>query len=177
MPTVETASTPYCSASILVQLIDPDILGDYLSSNGQRLTKAEVVASTTLNNMLLEASGMIEAASLKGNRYKPADLALLTGASKSFLEGIVAGLVLFIMGRRKSLMGSKDSLQNLSLYTQFSLEQLEMIAKGDRIFSFTETAEAGLVENNTMTASEIERRDTMVVQAAAFFGTRGNELR
>lgn len=136
--TPSSGSTPYASASDFSERYDIRTIGDLLSDLGVRLPAGQVLTSSRLTYLLMQASGQVESAAMAGKRYTTEDLAALTGNSKEYLKGIVCDLVIWIlMGRRPTREGGVPEI------VKGALEALELIRHGHRIFAFTETQDAG----------------------------------
>lgn len=175
MSTPTSTTTPYCTPAQLIERCDVRTLGDWLSDETppRRFTSAEVLASTALANILLEASGELESGVLMGERYTVEDLQALQAydsASQQLLIGIVAGLAFGKVWYRRP----RTDDQKFPTMAQWAQGLLEQLSKGARIFGFVEVAEAGRMEHGRITAAEITDRDLLVVQADRYFGRRGD---
>src|SRR5262252_940921 len=91
----------YCTPQQMVNRYDVRTIGQYLSDDGVKLTPDEVKASPILEELLMEASGELEGALLRGGRYTPADLGALTGNGLEMLAGLVAGYCMFLVWDRR----------------------------------------------------------------------------
>jgi hypothetical protein len=58
-----------------------------------------------------------------------------------------------------------------------SLQWLDDLADGKRIFAFIQTERAGVIERVEATVEDVERRNGAVVQARPFYGQRSDETR
>ena len=136
--TPSSGSAPYATASDFAERYDIRTIGDLLSDLGARLPSGQVLTSSRLTYLLMQASGQVEAAAMAGKRYTTDDLAALTGNSKEYLKGIVCDLVIWILlGRRPTREGGVPEI------VKGALEALELIRHGQRIFGFTEVQDAG----------------------------------
>lgn len=166
--TVLTSATSYLPASEVAVRHDVRILGDLLGDLGARLDAAAVAASANLAAILLDASGIVESACLRGGRYTPVDLQALTGAGLRFLYRLMDGLVFSMCWERRY------PEKELPAWCEFSLKALEMLEAGERIFSFQETADAGRTTHEVENEDDVVNRNGITYQADRFFGRRSN---
>jgi hypothetical protein len=163
---------PYCEAAHFVERYDIRTVGDWLSDETppRRLTPTEVLNSTVLATLLLEASGEIESACLMGERYTVDNLLSLTGGSAELLCGLVGGLTLGkLWGRRP-----RTDSQPFPTAARWAQDYLQRLATGERIFGLVEVTEAGRMDHDRETASVIRDRSLTVVEAARYFGRRAD---
>lgn len=118
---------------------DVRTLGDLLSDTGTRLTSSQVQSSTVLDTLLLQASGEVETACIAGERYLPADLDALEGASLEKLKGLVCGLTMgYLIDRRPNVITTEPK------QVSKAFELLNQLREGERIFSLDGAAAAGM---------------------------------
>jgi hypothetical protein len=130
-------------------------------------SKSAVIADTTkLPSWLLDASGMVEMAALKGNRYAVADLQALTGASATKLQAMVAQLAFLTGTLAKNPLTDVDTLAAV----RPAMALLDQLADGERIFGLQEVADAGVAETVEVWTSPPPYRVSQ--QACRFFGFR-----
>lgn len=142
-----TASQPYVTAAVLFQMHDwqqcADLLrvGDNPRPSYCRMLDATSIEGAKLLQIGLSAAGEIEGACLVGNRYLPTDLQALTGAGLGVLQKLNADLwFYFLMESRQP--GSADP-ERVPGFKR-ALEKLDLLEKGERLFSFAESGSAGL---------------------------------
>jgi len=92
MPTPVSTGTPYCTGAQFIVCYDVRWIGDRLQDLGITVTPANVPTDPTVNFFLLSASGDIEAALYPAQKWQPADLQALTGASQASLIQLCADL-------------------------------------------------------------------------------------
>jgi hypothetical protein len=163
--TVLTSATTYCAADVFIETHDARKVGDLLLDNGTR--DADPESSTIVARALLWASGMVETACLKGARYTPTDLAALTGAGQSVLETLVADLAFWFLCKRRHKVAVKAKE---IAGVEEAFEMLQWLAEGERIFSFQETADAGLPATETETPDQKDDRFGVATIAERYFG-------
>jgi hypothetical protein len=145
-------------------------VADFLSDVGTR-DVAGAAGSTVLATLLKQASGEVEAACLKGNRYRVADLQALTGNSLEMLRGLVAALALGLLVRRRP-----DLRRGPFPQAEEARQELGRLAAGEAIFGLQEVADAGEASHEAEDAADVEARNLSSYQARRFFGRRGNRL-
>jgi hypothetical protein len=145
--TVLTSATTYCAADVFIETHDARKVGDLLLDNGTR--DADPESSTIVARALLWASGMVETACLKGARYTPTDLAFW-----------------FLCKRRHKVAVKAKEIAGV----EEAFEMLQWLAEGERIFSFQETADAGLPATETETPDQKDDRFGVATIAERYFG-------
>lgn len=140
------------------------------NSNGGAVNVATVAALPIVQKNLNRASGQLEAACLRGGRYQAADLLALNGTvGQDFRDGIIAGLA------KGHFMEILPAAMPLLTETLQSLDWLEQLASGERIFAFAEAQDAGLPSDETDTPETVYRRRGVVTSARRYFGRRNNQ--
>jgi len=99
---------------------------------------SSVPSDANLAQLLLAASGTIEAALFRGNKYTPTDLANLTGSSVVYLQKLTADLVVADLLSRRN-----PGTDSLPLACKQALRALEALEDGVWIFGIQERANAG----------------------------------
>jgi hypothetical protein len=175
-----TASTPYLTATRLLDYIDEEIVKDLLrTGDAPRPTRLAVLDSTTVEGarllrILLAVSGRIEGECLVGNRYRPVDLAALTGAGLARLEDIHARLVhLALAGGKQPNAASVRNVPG----AEDALKALELLRGGQAIFSLTEAGDAGLPATTTPDANLFMDGNGAIPAASRLFGSHGRPRR
>lgn len=159
------------------------------------LDDADTDAGATVLEHLLAASGLVESACLRGERYDVFNLidwenietedeetfetflgravtdtekaTGLQGSSRSLLKRIVCGLALGTLSRFKSRTTTQLPEEGAAY------EMLDALADGKRIFSITEAGAAGKPDYVEMAAAGTdEEEDRISVQASRMFGSR-----
>lgn len=166
-----TSSTTYLGVSEFLKRADARTVGDLVSDDGTRVASSSLSGNANLAAALLDASGEVEAAAMKGARYTPADLAALTGAGQARLYRLVTRLTLVYLYERRP-----DGREKPSGLLDDVTRQLQELRDGVMIFGTTETADAQVMEATTETAQDVVNRDGTVFQAGRYFGRRGNRF-
>ena len=170
MTTPISTSIPYCTAAELREGRDFRQLGDLVSDDGTRETTAATFdASTKVARCLMIASGMIESACLKGNKYSVQDLQGLSGASKYMLSDLCCELAWWKLVMRRM------SRRELPPETLWALSVLDDLESGKKVFGLQEQADAGNPSNGIMTSSDWDYLNLASNQARRYFGSRARE--
>lgn len=170
--TVDSQSSSYLSATECLKRVDWRVFADLCSDDGTRLfDQATVAGSVNFLALLDDASGMVEQACFVAKAYTHDDLTALVAAAsvgRAALYRLIARLAVVLAYERRP-----DLKREVPATYQTALDDLQMLREGARIFSFTETQEAGLTESHVETPAEVVERGGTVVLAERFFGTRG----
>jgi hypothetical protein len=166
--TPNSSAVSYLSAADMLNRADARLVGDLVSMNGVRVQLPALLTNPVLLAALADASGEVEAAVLRGNRYQPADLLALTGVGQTRLYRLVKDLAMLLLFHLRDDVGPVPPK-----YTS-ALEELEKLACGERIFSFVESQNAGLMQHAKETWSDRRARNLLSYQARRFFGPRGH---
>src|SRR5688572_11874066 len=168
-----SGASAYCTIGEFLDRYDRRIIADWLSDTGVKLTTDALNSSTRLTEILQDASGLVESACLVGEKYRPEDLAALTGNSKRFLMRLVADLAIgMIRGRR-----GYNEEEGVMPQHKAALEMLENIRNGERIFGLAEVMTAGNPTSEFITEQDLEQTNLSTFQARRFFGVRNNRTR
>lgn len=170
--------TPYCNAAECLTFVDWRLVGDLCSDDDTRVPLADLKgtaptygdADVNLYAALLAASGELEASCLVGRRYAPSDLSALTGASAQYLKKIVAYLALGGLRHRRGIFDDSEHPQ-----VKEAREAVQKLEDGNDIFSFAETAQAGLPKSVFRNFDDDRRLNLMSSIARRVFGTRSNQ--
>ncbi len=167
--TVNTSAASYLTAAEFLKRADLRTVGDLCSDTGTRITAAALLTNDNLTAALLDASGILEQAMLRGQLYQPVDLAALTGAGQAALFRLLTRLTTCLLFERRPDLELKQPW----LWEAVE-EQLQKLREGERIFSFLETQAAGILNDVTETATDVQARDGITYQMKRYFGRRGN---
>lgn len=169
--TVITSATTYCPVSEFLKRVDARVVGDLVSDSGERVASGSLASDANLAAILLDASGMVEAACLVSGRYTPTDLASLTGASLRFLYRLVSDLTLGMLVQRRP-----DRKYPIPPQYELAMKWLDRLESGERIFGFQEQMDAGVVDHTVETADIVNDRQMTTTHAQRFFSTRTNRM-
>lgn len=169
-----SGSAAYCTAAQFTTRCDWRTAARLLSDTTTPLaSKAAVEADATLATLLMEASGEVEMACARAGRYTAPDLAALAGTNAGEkLARLVADLALWALYDRRP-----DKKGEMPVRCQAAQDLLARVEHGDRIFPFQETADAGVMDDLDIDATDVINGDGVVIQASRFFGIRANQVR
>jgi hypothetical protein len=156
--TPKSACQPFALAADLFVYHTPEEIGDFVR-DGQESRPASAVMSDPTSQYgsivykhLMLATGRILAEAQVGKRYQPCDIINLvqtTGNQGFIVSGgqlaiqMTCDIAFFTLACRKRPMGA--NLENIPGVKQ-TFDLLKLLAKGEAIFSFEESAQAGLPE-------------------------------
>lgn len=172
--TPQSSSTSYLSAAEFLKRVDVRTVGDLCSDSNTRLTPTQLLTDDNLAAALLDASGELESAVFVGKKYQPADLAVMVAtpsAGQAKIYRLLTAIAkVFLVERRVGVNVPEEFLAG----SERAQAQLRALAEGTEIFSFTEAAEAGVIDLEPVTPAEVLTRFDVVVQTERFFGIRSN---
>jgi hypothetical protein len=180
MLTVNSNSAPLIPAVQFLNRCDWRTVGQLLSDSDDpidfiTLTTAGTPENALLVQHLLGATGELEAACTKGERYQPTDLANLVAsqtASASYLFDVLTWLTLPRIYRRRP-----DLLERLETEILRGADVLERLETGEYVFGFVESQVAGVLSFQSETPRQVYRRDGLEVQADRLYGRRADRNR
>ena len=128
----------YASITDLITRRDKRLIGELMGDMNDTPTDAELLASTTLEALLVDASGQVESAMLSGKRYEPADLESLTGNSLGFLKKIVCTIAMADLYERRP----GYHMEQAKAYTELAQAYLKSLRNGENLFNLDSHASA-----------------------------------
>lgn len=170
-----TSATAYATARQLTTLVDWRVIADCVSDTPGRVSRRAVrdathPAGAVVAQLLLQATGQVLTVSQAGGKYKPDDLAALTGAGQASLVGLVCGVALLLsVGRRSA---TADVTKRVPLAAE-AKETLQALRKGEAVFGLSEPTEAAGMEATEL-YSDQQIGGRIVTKARRFFGYRGD---
>jgi len=154
--TPKAACKPFALAADLFTYHSPDEIADFVRDGSDPRPTVAQMSNTSnaygiiIYRQLMRATGRILAEAQVGKRYQPCDIINLvatTGDSGFIVSGgelaiqMCCDLAYYTLASRKRPMAA--NVDNLPGVKQ-TLELLDKLAKGEAIFSFEESADAGL---------------------------------
>jgi len=187
MATINSSTVSYAQPSDLFLFYDLRTVADLASDTGTRIggspnpNPTTLAANTNVLAALWLASGWLEAACLRSNRYFPADLlALATVApqvgqpfgnvSQMLLKRIVCAIAMGEMWKRRPRTSKAPEF-----YVE-SMKMLEDLANGERLFSFEENEVASIPSAYVEQPADVWQRGLVAQQACRYFGATGDVL-
>lgn len=167
-----TALGSYATPSDLVKTHDRHDIGAYASDEGTELTLAQILApDPVVVSALLRASGDVERACLAGGRYTTTDLAVLTGAAKATLVGLVCDLAYYRLAKRRLPDATK-----VAGYEE-AQQMLKDLREGVAVFGISNVIEAGTVSSIDLMTDSKGREKRVTEMARRLFGQRMDNSR
>ena len=120
----------------------------------------------------MTATGVFESAVMMGAKYSNLDLQLLlitTCGSQAMMFDIISDLAWMGLFKRRPNMSAIPPAS-----VKQSMEWLEMLAQGKRIFAFQQTQDATYMEGSDASVYDIDARNSVVDQAEALYGRRAD---
>lgn len=167
--TLASSTTPLCPVSEFLKRVDKaavallasDTVGVPVPS-GQLPTDPNVLAALT------DGSGLFESAVMMGGNYTAADLQTLlttTCSAQGMMFRIISDLAwAYLFDRRPNMNVPTPPSMNRSL------EWMELLSQGKRIFAFVEAQEATVMSVITATDDDEEERNGLVQKGRDYFG-------
>lgn len=170
-PITNTAS--YLPVAEFLKRADARVVAQLCSDTGKPVAISDLASDPNLAAALLSASGMFEAAVFQGERYSMLDFQALPNpsASLSLLYTLLTNVTMTLLFERRP-EATKDSAVMLRAEAW-----LKALANGEKIFSFKETADAGLLKADRETPYDVARRDGVTYITRFGFGRRANRWR
>lgn len=139
----------YASTTDFAKRYDSRVVGKLLSDDGTPVSP--ITSSTTLASLLDEASGLIEAACLAGERYTTDDLEGLEDNSLETLKGLTCGLAFWLLLQRRG-----QPIKNYPA-VDMQLTLLDQLRNGARVFNVAAVLDAGHGKTEVQTINETLR--------------------
>ncbi len=172
MPQTPISNTvPLASPQALTGAYDVRVLGDLLLDNNTRDPVSAILTDPNVAQALIAATGLIESACNKSDRYQPTDLAAIV-AQNGGVAGSAAFLVALCCHLAFGLLWSRrHPMDALPAMTSWAYLQLEELSQGKTLLSTNEALSADLasIQYDAVPA----QRNGVVQQTSAFFGRRG----
>ena len=168
MSSPNSAGAPYASVQDWQNIKDVRFLEQIASDADAPVTAANLPSNPRLNQLLMIASGQVEASCAVGQRYQPQDLQDLTGASQQFLVWLVIELATGLAFLARPSFGPPPAT------FQVAQNLLHELSTGALVFGLTEIMKAGSTEVYVDSAADINALDLPTVQAQNLFGIRAN---
>jgi len=127
----------------MVARFDSRLLGDLVADDENRVAEASLTGNAKIGAALDDASGMLEAALMQGDRYTTDDLTALTGNSLAYLKRIVCDIAIYLLEDRRRY--NQDDQARAKAFEKAE-EHLELLRKGSHIFNIQETKDAGVID-------------------------------
>jgi len=167
-PITNTGS--YLPVSEFLNRCDVSLAGDLCSDGPDRVPVGSLATDPKLAAALLDACGDLESAVFVSNRYSVADLLAIPSGTpaEGKLYSILTDLTMRALFRRKPEIVDEFKV------VERAEKALNDLKEGKIIFSFAESAEAGLLEPQHVSPEDVTRERTVSVIMEDYFGRRAN---
>ncbi len=174
--TPNSSLVPYASAADLLSRQDVGLVGQLCVDNGQVATAADIIDPLTVGGFnvltaLLDASGEVEYAATRGERYQPSDLQQLTGASLGFLKRVTCDIAMMNLYDRRD---GQNPPQNVLEKYKRAQEFLQQLVSGERVFGDLENQSAGPPKQAFFTSQDLIANRLASATWPRMFGRRLN---
>lgn len=173
--TVASSSTLFCPVSEFLNRCDTRTVEQLASDDDTPVASAALATNGKVLAAIGDACGYVESAAYVGGKYAAADLEALSSTdchARKLLYRIVSDLAQMLMLERRpdlNLLPTEGMKR--------SLDWIEQLWDGKRIFPFAEAALSGRLELDTETEAIVAERGLSTYTARRFFGTRNNRWR
>lgn len=162
--TIDSGASAYASPDDLFARFDLRVIADWVSVDGRRyagasngtVTAATLAANTKVTTPLKTASGYVESIAAQGGKYTAGDLAALSASSTNGSE-LLKDIVCAIAMRKIGLHRVTQDPAIMSAIGE-AQEWLDLLARGQAIFPFTQTQDASVIEGHQVTPAEADSR-------------------
>lgn len=165
---LSVASPGYLSVANFLLRCDQRPVADLVSDDGSPVDTTSLSSNDKLIAALLDASGLVESAAMRGARYAPADLSALTGVAQGRLFRLITEIAVRYLYERRPDKGPAPEM------SKTAMEELELLRQGEMIFGTVETAGAQTQHHEVETSVRVESRDGTTYQGRRYFGRRTN---
>jgi len=177
MPQTLASSTALlCPVSEFLKRVDVSAVGKLASDMATPIAPAALATNANVLAALQDAGGLFESACSVGGRYSQQDIAVILAAPTTAACGMMWRIITDI-----AWAGLFERRPNKDVPTPPSLERslqwLDMLADGRRIFPFLQSEHAGVMQVVESSVDDVETRNGAVYQARAFYGTRSDRDR
>jgi hypothetical protein len=182
--TPNSSPVTYCPVAEFLKRVDLRTVGDWASDTGARIPAVSLPTNANVLAALLDASGMVESAVIKSERYQPSDILRLIGldpagnplvgftptAGTAYVYHLVTRIAEGLLWRRR------PDISPFPPTFDWAMEELEALKLGGKILPFVETQEAGVPGHHVELETDVLARNLVITQARRFFGARGCDL-
>ena len=177
--TPESTNVPYITPADFLARKDANSISQYVCDTPNTPIPSSqlptiLYTNTNLLVALNSACGELESACLRGQAYAVSDLQSLQGASLDYMKTILSDIATYrIMTRR---LGPAPPETVVQAYNE-AMASLDALSRGERIFSFQQSAQAGVAATVPMPQFQGFANNLISARWGAFFGLRQSERR
>jgi len=131
----------YATTQNMLDRYDVNRLGQLVADDGVQRTKVQLLSDAVLEEMLADASGYITSALIAGNRYRPEDLATLSGDDAKLLIRLTCDIAFGLLLQRRGY--PLDQIKSIAPGYLQAFAWLDRMADGQAVFNLDEARDAG----------------------------------
>ena len=170
MLTPNSGTSPYITPAQFLLIRDQSVIAsmvlDGLNLNSPLDTYNQLLVEPLVTEVLVEASGTLEAYTLRGERYSTVDLAATNGNSQGYMRTLLASIAVEYLRRKRCA-----TWPVLTDYTE-AMEELERLASGKMIFGFAEVEAAGTAQTANTSPQQIASLHLLTGRASRIYPNR-----
>ena len=187
---VDSTFDSYCPDDEATKRMDLRTVGRLLSDdpNGTPIPPNQIPSNEFFQSQKLYASGLLEAACLRGERYRVADLNELVDPKRDD-QGVIieprtynaAANLIFNLHVDMMMVAFMERRQRTDVpeytirYTR-AMAFLDQLENGRRLFGTVQHEQAGRIGHREMTAEELACREIQITVARRWYGERSNKI-
>lgn len=174
--TLASSTSLLCPVAEFLKRVDKSAVAKLCSDTAVPVPIGNLSTDPVLIAALRDGGGLFEMAVSRGGRYSLADIAVVLAATSTGACGMLFRIItdatwFYLYGRRPN----KDVEAPPSF--KMSMELLDDLADGKKVFPFLESEQAGTIEHLEVTVDQVEARNGAVYQARDFYGRRSDRDR
>lgn len=172
--TLSSSTTLFCTVAEFLKRVDKTAVAKLASDTGTPVPEGNLGTDANVLAALRDASGEVESAAMQGGRYLAADFTTILATdcnARGKLYRVVSDIAWALLWERRpnKEMKPPPSLERSMLW-------LDMLSKGTKIFPFTETENAGVMERVEASVDDVDDRNGAVYQARSYYGVRSDRV-
>lgn len=161
---------PYAAPSDLMLRYDRTSIGQLCGDDKRAVSPVDLPTDPVCLGMLNDASGMVDAALLVGNRYSPSDLTSLTANSNFLLIRVTCDIAMALLCDRRPGWNPERS----KAIHELADSHLEKLRTGENTFNIQASMDAGEpVDSGPLTMNyQANQLNNIVDRSRAYYGER-----
>lgn len=158
----------YADGYDIVKRYDVDVIGMLANDDREELDRAAVPIHPNVLTALDDASGEIDAKLTAGGRYKPEQLATLTGSSLAHLKRITCAVAMALLFERRVIPSLQELAEKIAKQSRDLLTQL---AEGKNVFGLPEltSGQAATMRLETVETIDIQNQNLITERMGPYF--------
>ena len=162
----------YATSADLIKLADSRTIGRLVSDDGSVVSESDLASNAKITEVLLVASGEVDAALLTGDRYSAANLSGLTGNAASLLKAIVCDVAMQRLFMRRPGLDAEMA----NRYHEVARSHLDRLRKGEDVFDLESQQAKRHPTIDGPTATDYETLNLMPERCYHYYPHRADRL-